>query len=145
MTTPIKHIPVFIEQADTVTNRSAPAAQVKALLQELKEMVQALAEHGEGNILDIRSLPMLPGDLNQLKEILGEGEGEVQATLNALGPTTINETQIPGVWWITHKNAHDEVVAEFIEVTALPDILVTQQQDLQDSSVVLQRRLEKYQ
>lgn len=144
MNTSIKHIPVFVEHTDAnVNNGEVPSSQVKALLQELQQMLFALAERGERNMLDLRSLPMLPGDLSQLKDILGNGE--VQATLNALGPTTINETQIPGVWWITHKNAHDEVVAELIEVTALPDILVTQQQDLQDSTAVLQRRLEEYQ
>jgi hydrogenase-1 operon protein HyaF len=141
--THIKNIPVFVEQGERADFRMALSAQVKALLQELQQMLQALIERSERNVIDIRSLPMLPGERDQLKDLLGSGE--VQATLNALGPTAINETQIPGVWWITHKNVHDEIVGEFIEVTTLPEILVTQQQDLQDSVAVLQRRLEEYQ
>lgn len=137
MSTHLNDIPVRVENSvgDTVS------AQVKALLLEMQDMLKALREIGEHNYIDIRSLPLMPGDLERFKEILGSGE--VEATVTALGPTMIKETQVPGVWWVTHKNAHEEILSEFIEVTMLPEILVTQHQDLQDSVDILQRRLEE--
>ena len=123
----------FAEQ--TSPPSPAPSAQILALLQELRGMLDSLAASGESNVIDIRSLPMLPGDYEFLTEFLGEGE--VTATINALGPTTVKETRIPGVWWITHRNANDEVLSELIEVTVLPEMLKTQHADLKGASGTL--------
>ena len=138
MTKQISDIPITVEQPD---HMAAPSAQVKALLQELRDMLQVLIKTGEHNYIDIRSLPLLPGELDSLKEILGTGE--VEATVNALGPTLIRETQIPGIWWVTHKNTNHEILSEFIEVTTLPEILVTQHHDLHESPDLLKRRMEE--
>lgn len=115
---------------------------VQALLQELMDMVIALVETGASNFLDLKSLPMAPGELEQLQEILGRGE--VEATVTALGPTHIVETAIPGVWWVTHKNNSEEVISEFIEVTSLPEILLTQHEELYNSVDIMKGRLEKF-
>lgn len=134
-----KDIPVSIQ------NRSQPATQseqVKALLNEIRDMLSTLAVTGEHNYIDIRSLPMSPNDVGLLKEILGHGE--VEATVKALGPTHICETQVPGVWWVTNKNSEDVTISEYIEVTTLPEILVTQHQDLHDSVAILDSRLKTY-
>lgn len=139
MTKLVSDIPVTVEHSDRVIS---PSAQVKALLQEMQDMLQSLIKTGEHNYIDIRSLPLLPGELDSLKEILGTGE--VEATVNALGPTLIMETQIPGIWWVTHKNSHEEILSEFLEVTTLPEILVTQHHDLHESPELLKRRLEEY-
>jgi len=139
MTKPISDIPITVEHPE---HGLAPSAQVKALLQELQDMLLVLIKTGEHNYIDIRSLPLMPGELQNLKDILGRGE--VEATVNALGPTLIMETQIPGVWWVTHKNSHNEVLSELIEVTALPEILVTQHHDLHESPQLLKHRLEEW-
>jgi len=68
------------------------------------------------------------------------GEGEVTATINALGPTKISETEIPGIWWVTHSNTDEMVLTESIEVTALPEILKTQRQDLQQAVALLKSK-----
>ncbi|WP_455366529.1 hydrogenase expression/formation C-terminal domain-containing protein [Kaarinaea lacus] len=138
MTSPFSEIPVTVEQGERT---SPPSAQVKALLQELLDMLQVLVETGDHNYIDIRSLPLMPGELDSLKQILGTGE--VEATVNALGPTMIRETKIPGIWWVTHKNSNNEVLSEFIEVTTLPEILVTQNHDLHESPEQLKRYLEE--
>ncbi|MGD8560603.1 MAG: hydrogenase expression/formation C-terminal domain-containing protein [Gammaproteobacteria bacterium] len=140
MSTRLEDIPVAIEYANDGES-TAVSAQVKALMLEVQGMLEKLVDSGQNNYIDLRSLPMMPGELATLKAILGTGE--VQATITALGPTTITETSIPGVWWITHKNAHEEVLSEFIEVTKLPGILMTQDEDLQDSVNILQRRLDE--
>ena len=118
---------------EVVTNNElvSPSPQVMALLQELQGMHSELVHTGKATSLDIRSLPLIPDDYTYLKSLLGEGE--VTATINALGPTKINETEIPGVWWVTHYNTDDMILAESIEVTELPEMLKTQKQDLQQA------------
>ena len=94
----------FAEQ--NTPSDAAPSAQILALLQELRDMLDSLATSGQCSAIDIRSLPMLPGDYEFLTGFFGEGE--VTATINALGPTSIKETRIPGIWWVTHRNANDD-------------------------------------
>jgi hydrogenase-1 operon protein HyaF len=45
----------------------------------------------------------------------------------------VRETAIPGIWWISHKNADDDILTEFIEITRLPAILQTQAEDLHEA------------
>lgn len=124
-----------------VENEAAPTSQVVALLNEIATLIDKLIKTGETSSIDLRSLPLFPGDYEAIKEALGEGE--VRATLNAIGPSTLQETAVPGVWWITHYNDHEETVAEFIEVTPLPDIIKTHEGDLQQAPERLQQRLRK--
>jgi len=116
----------------------APSPQAKALLQELEDMLYSLVDTGKSSSIDIRSLPITPDDYDYLKSMLGEGE--VTATINALGPTKISETEIPGIWWVTHSNTDEMVLTESIEVTALPEILKTQRQDLQQAVALLKSK-----
>lgn len=120
-----------------------PSAQILALLRELQVMLTALTKQGEQNSIDIRSLPLSPSDYEILMQILGTGE--VSATVNTLGLTEIKETRFSGIWSLRHYNSHDEIVAELIEVTPLPDILKSQDPDLVDSTEVLQGYLQKLQ
>jgi len=115
---------------------------VRALLQEVMDMVIALVETGATNFIDLKSLPLAPGELEQLRLVLGEGE--VEAIVTALGPTHIHETDVPGVWWVTHKNSNEEVLAEFIEVTSLPEILLTQHEELWNSVDILKGRIDEF-
>jgi len=79
-------------------------------------------------VIDLRSLPLAPGEEEHIETLLGVGE--VRAELDALGPTIAQETRIPGVWVVTHRNASDEIVAKFIEVTRMPAILLSQDEDI---------------
>ena len=135
-----RQIPVTIlpdtEEDVTITG------PVRAILQELMDMVIALVETGATNFIDLKSLPLAPGELEQLRLVLGEGE--VEAIVSAMGPSHIHETLVPGVWWITHMNSNDEVVAEFIEVTSLPEILLTQHEEMWNSVDVLKGRIDEF-
>ena len=119
-------IPATVTEA--VANNGLPSAQVMAILKELQTMLETLVQTGEHNYVDIRSIPLAPGEMENLKQILGNGE--VDAIISALGPTHVTETSIPGIWWVTHNNAAEEIISEFIEVTDLPEILKTQHHDL---------------
>ncbi len=126
----LKDIPV------TVTAQPPAATQqVNAIVSEIESMLRTFVATGEAASIDLRSLPLFPGDYDALIDALGEGE--VQATVRALGPTSIRETGYPGVWWVIHYNSADEVMAELIEVTDCPEILRSQKADLVDSLVQL--------
>jgi hydrogenase-1 operon protein HyaF len=125
----LEDIPIALGNA--LPAQEAPSPTVLAVLQETANMVQTFLETQQSDSIDLRSLPLTPGDYDLLGEMLGEGE--VSATIDAAGPTLVRETAYPGIWWITHLNNDDEVVAEFIEVTRCPEILKSQWDDISDS------------
>ena len=101
---------------------------VLPLLHEVKHALQNLLENGETAIIDLRSIPLAPGEEDKI--IVALGEGEVKAQLNALGPSEIIETQYAGVWLVTHFNDEKDIIGRFIEVTFMPDILKSQAEDI---------------
>jgi len=110
-----------------------------AILREIEQYLERLVATGEAGAIDLRSLPLAPGDHQRLLDALGEGE--VSAEVQALGPTRVRETAVRGVWWITHYNDYEQVIAEFIEVTTLPEILETPAEDLRDGLERLRAQL----
>jgi hydrogenase-1 operon protein HyaF len=94
---------------------------VTAILHEIVTLLDRLATTDAPSAIDLRSLPMSPVDRIELKRALGEGE--VQATLNAEGISVIQETRIPGVWWIEHRDPQHQLIAELIDITYVPQIL----------------------
>jgi len=101
---------------------------VKPLLHEIKHALENLVENGEQSIIDLRSIPLAPGEEDTILNTLGIGE--VQARLNALGLSEVIETKYAGVWVITHYNDEDNIISRFIEVTSIPSILCSQTEDI---------------
>lgn len=97
------------------------------VLYEIETMLAKLIDEGQPDAIDLRSLPMLPGDHARLQEALGRGE--VRASIDALGLSEVYETGIHGVWWVTHRNLDGDTTGEFIEVTWVPGILTTPRAD----------------
>lgn len=112
---------------------------VKPLLHEIRHALDALLDSGERNMIDLRSIPLAPGEEEQILEELGHGE--VYARLHALGPTEIVETRFPGVWVVVHYNNEDEVIGKFIEVCEIPELLRSQQEDIREGLEQLQAQL----
>lgn len=112
---------------------------VLPLLHEIRHALQRLVDSGEATVIDLRSLPMAPGEEARIEETLGRGE--VQATLDALGPTEIHETSIPGVWWIVHYNEDEAVIGKFIEIARFPSVLHAQTADIQAGIGVMNQLL----
>ncbi len=106
----------------------AATGNVEPLLHEIRHALTRLAGGKEGTTIDLKSLPLAPGEEERIEATLGTGE--VRAEVDALGPTLIQETSYPGVWLITHKNVDDAVVARFIEVTFIPELLRSQPEDI---------------
>lgn len=98
------------------------------LLHEVKHALESLIESGKSSIIDLRSIPLAPGEEDQIMQVLGRGE--VQAQLDAMGTSEIFETQYTGVWIVTHFNDENEIISRFIEVTTMPEILCSQTEDI---------------
>lgn len=107
---------------------SLETGNVEPLLHEIRHALKRLADGEDGTVIDLKRLPLAPGEEERIEETLGTGE--VRAEVDALGPTIIQETSYPGVWLITHKNADGVTVARFIEVTYIPELLRSQQADI---------------
>ncbi len=118
-----------------------PRGNVRPILNEIAHALERLANSDESTVIDLARLPFSPGELDELEQELGEGE--LRATLDSLGESIIRETAYPGVWWIEHRNASDEVVGRFIEITRTPDILKSQAADIDAGRDVLQQRLNR--
>ena len=101
---------------------------VKPLLHEIKHGLDKLVETGQTSIIDLRSIPLAPGEEDKILSMLGHGE--VQAQLNALGLSEVTETQYAGVWIVTHYNDENHIISRFIEVTTMPEILCSQTEDI---------------
>jgi hydrogenase-1 operon protein HyaF len=99
------------------------------LLREIAELVRRLLDSSESSAIDLRALPLTPEDLDWLRETLGQGQ--VVATLEAEGESTLSETVCPGVWWVAHHNEQGAVVSEFIEITFVPELLKAHPEDVE--------------
>lgn len=124
-----------IQNGDELTFNVLP------LLHEVKHALQNLLDNGETAIIDLRSIPLAPGEEDKI--IVALGEGEVKAQLNALGPSEIIETQYAGVWLVTHFNDEKDIIGRFIEVTFMPDILKSQAEDINIAYNELALKLEE--
>ena len=112
---------------------------VQPLLHEIRHALVKLLNDDESTVIDLRSIPLAPGEEQKLLDELGQGE--VSAQLRALGPTNIVETRYPGVWVVEHFNNNDEVIGKFIEVCGIPELLRSQQDDIRDGLEQLQTQL----
>jgi hydrogenase-1 operon protein HyaF len=112
---------------------------VQPLLHEIRHALVKLLDDGGNTIIDLRSLPLAPGEEQKLLDKLGQGE--VTAHLHALGPSEIVETRYPGVWVVVHFNNDSEVIGKFIEVCDMPRLLCSQQEDIRQGLEQLQTQL----
>lgn len=112
---------------------------VSAVLCELVALLERLVEEQQTAAIDLRSLPMSPQDRVELQNALGQGE--VQATVDADGRSTIRETRVAGVWWVEHQNSAGELIAESLEVTQIPEILLSASDEIAAAACALRARL----
>ena len=130
----LKTIPIYAqaEEAYSVGN-------IRALLTEIAARLEKLDDKGETGMIDLNSLPLAPGEYEQLRQTLGQGE--VSARIEAIGPSEIIETRYPGVWWVTHYNVEGDIVADMIEIAWLPEIIKSQPADISEGLELLRAQL----
>jgi len=111
------------DEATSVT----PTGNLIPLLHEIRHALERWLREGHSHVIDLHSLPMSPDEQRQLLDLLGEGE--VSASLSALGNSEVIETAFAGVWRVTHYNDDDVLVGHFIEICQAPDILKSHPDD----------------
>jgi len=119
----LKDIPIYVQAEESYS-----VGNIRALLAEIAARLEKLVNKGTSGSIDLNSLPFAPGEYEQLRQTLGQGE--VSARIEAIGPSEITETRYPGVWWVTHYNVEGDIVADMIEITWLPEIIKSQPEDL---------------
>ncbi len=119
---------------------SEPEHSARALLHEIETLLQQLLDSGEGGVIDLNTIPLSPDNYQYLEMTLGTGE--VAATLNTLGKSTITESRFTGVWWIKHFDENNQMVAELIEVATIPTILHSDPRDIGDGLKLLRQQLQ---
>ena len=112
---------------------------VKPILHEIRHALDKLLESGEASMIDLRSIPLAPGEEETILKTLGQGE--VHARLDVLGLSEIYETRYAGVWLVTHYNDDETIVSRFIEITTIPDILKSQTEDVSNALIELAHEL----
>jgi hydrogenase-1 operon protein HyaF len=98
------------------------------LLHEIAILLDRLAVTREPASIDLRSLPMTDADRHELEAHLGRGEVSVELAIP--GGSKIWETRYAGVWWVRHFGADENIVAEEIAVTRVPEILFADPSDI---------------
>lgn len=117
------------------------SGNVAPLLHEVRHALVHLLEAGVSGIIDLRGLPLAPGEEQKILEFLGVGE--VRAELQALGRSEICESSYPGVWLVTHYDDQGAIQSRFIEITHIPQLLQAQHADIEDGHRRLQALLEQ--
>lgn len=112
---------------------------VLPLLHEIRHALGKWLESGDPTVIDLRAIPMAPGEEDELLARLGSGE--IHARLSALGDSEIVETAYPGAWLVTHRNTAGEVIGKYIEVCDIPQILKAPQEDVRAGLQRLQTQL----
>ena len=115
------------------------SGNVPPLLHEIRHALALLLERGERTCIDLKSIPLAPGEEDRIVAALGKGE--VHAEVDALGLSEIAETAFPGVWVVSHCDERGALQARFIEVTEVPEVLRSQHSDIADGLARLTTRL----
>lgn len=127
-------IGIQIEPAVDTAQNATP------LLHEIRHALMRLAKTGDPTIIDLSAIPFGPGDRERLLEALGQGE--VSATINALGQSRIDETAYPGVWLVRHNSPGGNPLGTQIEITRQPTLLLTPEEDIGEAADRLAAYLE---
>ncbi len=123
----INDIPVHVESG-TINDDNG---MVAAVLNEIFQLLKAYIDTYEEAAIDVKSLPLSDNGYRQLKQQLGVGE--VTAVAQLSGDTEVYETAYAGVWWVTHRNIDDKIIADHIQVTGIPSILCSHVEDMKQS------------
>jgi hydrogenase-1 operon protein HyaF len=120
-------IPVVVEGESGGDTRTQ---NLKPLMLQVEQAIEDLINGGAGTVIDLTAMPFSDRDEEDLRQQLGRGE--VAATVNAFGPTLVEETALPGVWLVEHKDAEERRLTLHLEVCRVPAILVVPEGDIAD-------------
>jgi hydrogenase-1 operon protein HyaF len=116
------------------------SGNIEPLLHEIRHALTLLLNVGATTCIDLKGMPLAPGEEARIMEALGTGE--VRATITASGSSEVAETAYPGVWLVSHFNEEGQTQGRFIEITSIPEILRSQTSDMADGLARLKSRLD---
>jgi len=109
---------------DTDTDALPPLpGPLVPLLHEVRHALARLVADGGEHRIDLHALPLDATLIDQLLAFIGRGE--VEARIDAMGPTRIHESATPGVWVVDYRDADDQRLALHLEIATVPQILRT--------------------
>ena len=122
--------------AATSTDPLVPSGVAGAVLREVATLLAALAgDPGWEGAIDLRGLPVDDAARAALRDFLGCGE--VDASCDVAGASSVRETSFCGVWWVVHRCASGAPLVEQIVVARAPALLLAHPADI----VAAHRRL----
>ncbi|MGD8957106.1 MAG: hydrogenase expression/formation C-terminal domain-containing protein [Chromatiaceae bacterium] len=110
---------------------------VGPLLQQIEQALQDLQQTGSETVIDLGAMPFSAQDEQELRERLGRGE--VNATVEAFGPTLVQETAFAGVWLVEYQDAEQRRLTLHLQIARIPELLITPADDLVESLASLRR------
>jgi hydrogenase-1 operon protein HyaF len=128
------------DQANITPGHPSASLNILPILHEVRHCVQRLIDSGDTSTIDLRAIPLMPGEENELREHLGSGEVLIQ--INALGVSTLSETAYSGVWWVEHRNSAEEITGLYIDISLVPTIVPPVDDDLTEGLARLSEYLE---
>jgi hypothetical protein len=73
----LNDIPIYAQ-----TEEAYSVGNIRALLSEIAAFLEKLEETGETGMIDLNSLPFAPGEYEQLRQTLGQGEVSARIEAN---------------------------------------------------------------
>jgi len=104
------------------------ATAILSLLHQIQHGLHHLITTNESTCIDLRHFTLSSQEEEQLINFLGKGE--VEARLNALGESIMQETKYSGVWLVEHYNSDDQLTNRYLEIAWLPSILLSPLEDV---------------
>lgn len=117
-----------LDRGESGCSVQVDSGNVPLLLNEIRHALARLVADGSTHTIDLRAIPLGPGEEDRLLQALGRGE--VHAEFDSMGPTAIQECGYPGVWVITHYTQSGSVTGRFLEVTYAPELLASPVEDV---------------
>jgi len=132
-------IPIRIESDEFENPQEYP--NVRSILIEIQHGLKQFHQNGHKRIIDLGSIPMPSYERNKLLQLLGQGE--VSIALSSLGESEIYETQLSAVWVIKHRDEQGDISAMLVEITRIPEIVLSQKDDIDSLTKEIEKLIEQ--
>ena len=105
---------------------------VKVILQELRQALKNLRETGETYTVYIEKTGLSMEEQVEVLETLGRGDITITFK-EADEPVEWYESQFPGIWVGTFRNARDEAIVYTVEVARNPELCGAFDEDIENA------------
>ncbi len=116
-------------------------SNVRAVLAELKGALKTLRTTGEGYTIYVEKTGLSEEEQVEVLQTLGKGTVTIDFH-ETDQPVTWQESQFPGIWVGTFKNARNDGILHTIEVAYYPELAKTYDEDMIQAEDDLQSWIE---